>query len=157
MRKFVLGLLACTTAMVDISAYAAPAFKIYKGAGLVTMGSCHMDECSWSKSIATKIIQNTRSQAILDVTLIGGSSPMVENSRSKIRWNKKPHKVTIVCSYQHPSIGLDDQLDELPLNSSGVPRILESGAELYFNYCHSFTGGNSAGIEKFGYNVQITE
>jgi hypothetical protein len=41
-------------------------------------------------------------------------------------------------------------VDELPLNPRGVPDILISATNLYFQFCHSYDGN---GIENFGYNV----
>ncbi|ESK57123.1 hypothetical protein [Acinetobacter tjernbergiae] len=135
--------------------YGAPTpFKINQKTGFITYGSCHMESCSWAKSVSTTIIQNTPNQAILDVKILGGNSPDVSNAAKKISWAKKPHKITLTCSYQHPSISIGGQLDVLPLNSFGVPRVLESSANLYFAYCHSFNGDISDGIKKFGYNVQ---
>lgn len=153
MKNFALAGLLATTAFTTICAAQVP-FKINQKSGFITYGSCHMDSCSWAKAVSTKIIQNTPDQAILEVKILGGDSPDTPNAAKKISWDKKPHQITLVCSYTHPSIGVGSQLDELPLNNQGIPRVLESSANLYFAYCHSFNGDTSDGIKKFGYNVR---
>ncbi|MDE2420108.1 MAG: hypothetical protein KGO49_02855, partial [Gammaproteobacteria bacterium] len=95
-----------------------------------------MDQCSWSKSIATHIIQQTTNETVLKVAVLGGTSDNPEDSGShakpKIRWDNKTYDLTLHCSYQRPTIAMGSQSDVLPLNASGVPSYLESGAALYF-------------------------
>lgn len=155
-KSVLLASILATTGLSTICMAQVP-FKINQKSGFITYGSCHMESCSWAKAVSTSIVQNTPNQAILDVKILGGNSPDVSNAAKKISWAKKPHKITITCSYQHPSISIGGQLDVLPLNSFGVPRVLESSANLYFAYCHSFNGDISDGIKKFGYNVTQTE
>ena len=117
------------------------------------MGNCHMGTCSWSKPISVRAVQQSKEQAILEITLLGGESAD-EGKRPTIRWNKEPHKIVITCSYNHPSVSMDGQVDELPLNANGVPDVLISATNLYFQYCHSYNNGQYDGIKKFGYNVE---
>lgn len=132
-------------------------FNIFDKPNVVSLGRCHMDECSWSKSITTRVIQQTTNETILKVTVIGGTSDNPDDSGSntkpsKIRWDNKPYDLTLRCSYQRPTIGMGSQSDVLPLNSNGVPGALESGENLYFKYCHSdMTSADP--IRKYGYNV----
>jgi hypothetical protein len=122
-----------------------------------SIGNCHMGSCSWAKPLSVRVVQKSEEQAILEVELLGGDSTHedVENYPSTyegvdIKWNKEPHKVVITCSYKHPTVSMDGQVDELPLNPRGVPDILISATNLYFQFCHSYDGN---GIENFGYNV----
>lgn len=139
-------------------AYAERAkFKINSDHFIPTLGNCYMDSCSWSKGLAVKIIQQSSEQLILQVNLLGGES-IHTNGRyprsyreAKIKWNNKPHSIVITCSYAHPSIAINGQLDELPLGAQGVPDVLISEASLYFEYCHSSSRWDQA--EKFGYNL----
>ncbi|GAA5003070.1 hypothetical protein GCM10023206_06420 [Acinetobacter puyangensis] len=153
MKKLITATLLIIAATPAICAAQVP-FKINQKTGFITYGSCHMDSCSWAKAVSTSIVQNTPNQVILDVRILGGDSPNVSNASKKISWAKKPHKITLVCSYQQPSISVGGQLDVLPLNDFGVPRVLESSANLYFAYCHSFNGEIDDGIKKYGYQVQ---
>jgi hypothetical protein len=123
-----------------------------------SIGRCHMNACSWGQPHSVRVVQKSQEQAILEVELLGGESTHedVENYPSTyegvdIKWNKEPHKVIITCSYKHPTVSMDGQVDELPLNSKGVPDISISATNLYFQFCHSYDGNNA--IEKFGYNV----
>jgi hypothetical protein len=145
----------CAILLAGMGSAQTASFKVFNVKDKVTPGWCHMGECSLSKSVATRVIQKTPQQIILDVVLLGGTST---EGRAKIRWNKKPHKITIVCSYSHPSIALGSQLDELPLNRNATwPGYLESSINLYFRYCHSDTSDAEVAIKKFGYNVQVPE
>jgi len=116
------------------------------------IGNCHMDVCSWSKPVSVRIVQESLEQAVLEANLIGGESG---NSKgSPVKWDKKPHKITIVCSRQHPSVSIDGQTDELALNPNGVAGAFTSAANLYFQYCHSYIGDDAGASKKFGYNIQ---
>jgi hypothetical protein len=123
-----------------------------------SIGRCIWLSCSWGKPLSVRVLQKSLEQVILEVELLGGESTheKVEDYPTTykgvdIKWNKEPHKVIITCSYKHPSTSLDGQVSELPLNSKGVPSVLESATNLYFQFCHSYDGNNP--IEKFGYNV----
>lgn len=133
-------------------------FKINRAANQLSRGSCHMDSCSWSKSISTKVIRQNSREAVLKVTLLGATSENSAAARAghpkRLVWNKAPHSLGLTCSYSQPSLTVDGQTDILPLNSSGVPGILESSAGLYFKYCHSYSGSVDDAIRKFGYNVE---
>jgi hypothetical protein len=121
------------------------------------VGNCEMGSCSWSKGLAVRIVKKSSEQAILEVKLLGGESAFdpetTTNKPDDIHWNKKPHVVVITCSYAHPSVSMNGQVDDLPLGPNGVPGVLLSSASLYFEYCHSFHGDEDA-IKKFGYNIQ---
>ena len=127
-----------------------------------SIGRCHMDGCSWSKPVSVRVVQKSEEQAILEVALLGGESTHKDGNYPdnykgvNIDWDKEPHKVVITCSYKHPSVAIDDQIDVLPLNPDGVSGFLESSANLYFEYCHSYNtnGDNSDGSKRFGYNIQ---
>lgn len=135
-------------------------FNIYQKTNTITAGDCHMDRCSWSKSLDTQVIQQTATETLLKVTLLGGSSENSDAAQNghpkKLVWNKAPHSITIRCSYQRPSVTMGNQVDELPLNSAGmdVPAVLESSALLYFQYCHANTSSSIAdAVRQYGYRV----
>lgn len=156
MRKIVL-MTVIIGGLISFSAIANEAitdFKILTQVKKVkpALGNCHMGDCSWSKPISVHIVQQSEEQAILEVNLIGGKS--TDEKNSAIKWNKKPHKITIVCSHQHPSVSIDGQTDELALNPNGVVGVLTSSANLYFQYCHSHIGDDAESSRKFGYNIQ---
>ncbi len=134
------------------------AFQVNRAANQLSRGSCHMDSCSWSKSISTRVIRQNSNEAVLKVTLLGATSENSAAARSghpkRLVWNKTPHSLGFTCSYSQPSLTVDGQTDILPLNAGGVPGILESSAGLYFKYCHSYSGSVDSGIRKFGYNVE---
>lgn len=134
------------------------AFQVNRAANQLSRGSCHMDSCSWSKSISTKVIRQNSREAVLKVTLLGATSENSAAARAghpkRLVWNKAPHSLGFTCSYTKPSLTVDGQTDILPLNAGGVPGILESSAGLYFKYCHSYSGSVDSGIHKFGYNVE---
>lgn len=115
-----------------------------------SIGNCHMGTCSWSKPRSVRVVQQSEEQAILEVKLLGGESAD-EGKHPAISWNKEPHKIVITCSYKHPSVSMNGQVDELPLSPNGVPDVLISATNLYFQYCHSYNGDGS---QKFGYNVE---
>ena len=139
------------------SAQANSRFNIFYKPNVVSLGRCYMEQCSWSKSVTTRVIQQTASETVLKVAVIGGTSDNTNDSGShakppKIHWDKTPYDLILHCSYQRPIIAMDKQVDVLPLNANGVPGYLESGENLYFKYCHSdMTGANL--IRKYGYNV----
>lgn len=138
-------------------------FTIFNNPNVVSLGRCHMDECSWSKSVTTRVIQQTANETSLKITLLGGTSGNPDDSGSKskmpkINWDKTPHELTLRCSYQSPTISMGSQSDVLPLNASGVSGVLESAANLYFEYCHSDTkSGIDEAIRKYGYHVPATQ
>ncbi len=132
-------------------------FNIFNKPNVVSLGRCHMEECSWSKSITTRVVQQTANETVLKVTVLGGTSANPDDSGSnakqpKIHWANKPYERTLHCSYQRPTIGMGSKSDVLPLNANVVPGNLESGANLYFKYCHSDMTSTDP-IRKYGYNV----
>lgn len=151
MKKIVLALLLLSASSYGLTAN----FQIFNQANKVSLGSCHMDECSYSKSISTQILQKNNTQVILKVKLLGGSSPMI--GKTKITWNKKPHELIITCSKTAPSITIGDETTYLPFDPEwGVARVLESDAVLYFKYCHSMHD-YLKGIKKYKYNTKNLE
>ena len=155
----------CTASTAAKTATISPApansrFNIFYKPNVVSLGRCYMEACSWSKSVTTRVIQQTASETVLKVAVIGGTSDNTNDSGSharppKISWDKTPYDLILHCSYQRPTIAMGSQVDVLPLNANGVPGDLESGANLYFKYCHSdMTSADP--IRKYGYNVPDT-
>lgn len=136
---------------------ASNGFNPLMTAGVINLGRCHMDSCSWSQSQSTKILSNTKTEMMLEATILGGTSPFdpeedSSNGDEKIVWNKKPHKVILYCSHEHPRASLDKEMTYFNFKE-GIPGILESDVNLYFEYCHSYTGGvDENAIAEFGYN-----
>jgi hypothetical protein len=128
-------------ALVSQALPAKSRFNIFNKPNVVSLGRCQMDECTWSKSMTTRVIQQTASETLLKITLLGGTSdnPSDYSKKPKISWNKAPHELTLRCSYQRPTITMGNESDILPLNASVVSGVLESAANLYFEYCHSDT------------------
>lgn len=113
--------------------------------------SCYHDPCSVGKSISTKIVRESNDEITLNVKLLGGSKDW---DSKKIIWNDEPHELTVTCSKRKPRISFGDQTDILTLNNEmGVPGVLISSAELYFNYCHSSKLPIDEATIKFNYNV----
>ncbi|MFW6699170.1 hypothetical protein C5B72_03300 [Acinetobacter sp. KU 011TH] len=143
--------------ILSLSAYsiANAGFNILNTPEVISVGRCHMGYCSWSKSISTKIISETSKNVLLEATLLGGTSEFdPEDSRGgdqDIRWDKKPHKLIINCSYTKPSVGSGSQLTILDFSSAdGMPAVYDSDISVYFKYCHSYTDNGDAPKE-FGY------
>jgi hypothetical protein len=156
MKKILLiiGIIGGLISFSAVANEASAEFKILTKVKKVkpALGNCHMGNCSWSKPVSVHIVQQSQEQAILEVNLIGGES--TDEKNSSVTWDKKPHKITIVCSRQHPSISIDGQTDELTLNPNGVAGASTSAANLYFQYCHSYIGDDAEASRKFGYNIQ---
>ncbi|MCA4777431.1 hypothetical protein [Empedobacter stercoris] len=114
--------------------------------------SCYHDPCSVSKTLSVEKVRENSEEVTLNVKILGGSKNWDSN---KVDWNNQSHKITVVCSKTRPRISIGDQTDILPLNNQmGVPGVLVSSAELYFNYCHSTKDmAIEAAINKFNYNV----
>jgi hypothetical protein len=142
-------------ALLSQASAAKSRFNIFNKPNVVSLGRCHMDECTWSKSMTTRVIQLTASETLLKVTLLGATSDNPDSDSKKppkLVWNKAPHDLVIRCSYQRPTITMDNESDRLPLNANGVPGYLESSASLYFKYCHSDLTSSDP-IRKYGYNA----
>lgn len=155
-RKLIIALVGAYTLMLSHSAWAEAKFNIApSGKGKIGEGRCHMSYCSWSKIISNKIVHQSSEKTRVKTSLIGGSSyhrndyPPSGKIPKNIKWNKKPHTVTVVCSYVSPQVIIDGQVDELDFQA--LPAILWSSANLYFEVCHNYYGGFSNGAEKFGY------
>jgi hypothetical protein len=114
-----------------------------------------MGECSWAKWLSVQVIERRGNDLHLDVVLLGGSSPDGGRTRPRITWNRAPHVLRIVCSYDRPSVKTGTQDTVLPLNPRlGVPGAFESAARIYYRTCHSEPdhGPDTAG--RYGYNVR---
>ena len=122
--------------------YAQKGFKINTKVGEVSEYCYHLP-CSVTKSISTKILSTSRNSTVINAIVLGGE----KNERTnKIKWNPKPHSVTISCSKNNPKIN-GETLDF----NYGIPGAMMSSAEMYFNYCHSTKIDPEVAIEKYGY------
>jgi hypothetical protein len=109
-------------------------------AGAPTLGRCHMDSCSWSKTLSKKEIASDERGKLILLQLLGGSSPNDDNqNKPKITWNKSSHEVYIFCSTRLPAVMMESggelQVDVLDF-WEGIPDIYESSANLYRETCH---------------------
>lgn len=59
-----------------------------------TLGRCHMDSCSWSKTLGKEEITSDDRGKLIKLKLLGGESPN-DDKKPKIKWNKDPHEVYI--------------------------------------------------------------
>lgn len=104
-----------------------------------TLGRCHMDSCSWSKTLSKEEITSDDRGKLIKLKLLGGESPN-DNKKPKIKWNKEPHEVYIFCSTRLPAVMMASggklQVDVLDF-WGGIPGVYESGANLYRETCHS--------------------
>ncbi|WP_132254904.1 hypothetical protein [Methylobacterium segetis] len=124
------------------------------GSPIVTRGRCHMDECSWAKWMFVDVKPMPTGEVRMDITLLGGSSPIVDRKRRGVAWSKRPHSVTVLCSYSQPSISVGGQKDVLSLKpNERLPGFLTSSENLYFEACHSDMNEASDRAAKYGYNV----
>lgn len=136
--------------------------------GRIALGRCHMDLCSWSRTLDTTIKEEPDGELTVVATLLGGTSEHEPDEggpnypaspeEAQIEWNDESHQVQARCSFTKPTLTMGGQVDELALNPvTGVAGVLESSAELYFQLCHSFYDGYTSGTERFGYNVADIE
>lgn len=104
-----------------------------------TLGRCHMDSCSWSKTLGKEEITSDDRGKLIKLKLLGGESPN-DDKKPKIKWNKDPHEVYIFCSTRLPAVimasGGKLQVDVLDF-WGGIPGVYESDASLYRETCHS--------------------
>ncbi len=104
-----------------------------------TLGRCHMDSCSWSKTLSKEEITSDDRGKLIKLKLLGGESPN-DDKKPKIKWNKDPHEVYIFCSTRLPAVimasGEKLQVDVLDF-WGGIPGVYESDASLYRETCHS--------------------
>ena len=63
--------------------------------------TCYHSPCSVAKFVSYKQLNKTATESKIQVTLLGGSR---EWEAKKIDWNRSPHKVTVSCSYQRPTV-----------------------------------------------------
>lgn len=154
MKKIILGFSLSLISVLSVAG-TGNGFNVLTTPNIVNLGRCHMDECSWSQTKNVKILSNTKTEELLEVELLGGSSPNSEGGSStqgdqEITWNKETHKVIVYCSHDNPRLSLDRQMTYLDFKS-GIPGVLESDARLYLESCHSFTGDSDEGAREFGY------
>ena len=113
--------------------------------------SCYHNPCSVAKIVSFRQLETTREYSRIELQLVGGEKAW--NTR-RIRWNPRPHTVTVNCSIQHPSISTAGETTLIPLGSeTGVPGVLVSSAELYLLACHNFRGSLNEAATKYGYHV----
>lgn len=103
-------------------------------------GRCHMDSCSWSKTLNSEEIVSDERGSLVKLRLLGGESLNNGNLRNpKIKWNKNPHDIYVFCSKRLPAVIMESdgeyQVDILDF-WEGVPGVYESGANLYRETCH---------------------
>lgn len=134
----------------------ATRFQPLRANGQVSIGSCHMDECSWAKWVSTRTLHSESEKIEIEATLLGGSSSHEGAYPSSaagvaIEWNPEPHNILVKCSYTSPEVNGE----RLPLNNTGIGiyRVIEISAEIYFTACHSHFDGYPSGINKFKYAV----
>ena len=114
--------------------------------------TCYHDPCSVGKVVSFQKTSATPAATTLNITLLGGEKP---RNSSRIKWNSRPHTITVVCSKQRPTITSGRQETVILLNTSmGVPGVLVSDAELYMRVCHNYDGSLEDGAARFGYDVQ---
>jgi len=128
----------------------------------ITLGRCHMDSCSWSKTIKKETIKSSKQDKLIRLVLLGGESNNEpsnneELNNPKITWSKDTHEVFVFCSTKLPSVILKDdtnyQVDIFDF-STGVPGVLESGANLYKETCYPNTHNLSDSdlVKKYNYS-----
>lgn len=128
-----------------------PEFQINTKTNIISE-SCYHDPCSVGKTLSIKIVRQDKDETTLNVKVLGGSKDW---DSKKIEWNTEPHEITVVCSKSKPRVSIGDQTDILPLNNNlGVPGVLISTAEVYFEKCHSSNLPIEKAVDKFHYNVQ---
>lgn len=128
-----------------------PEFQINTKTNVISE-SCYHDPCSVGKTLSIKIVRQDKDETTLNVKVLGGSKDWDSN---KIEWNAEPHEITVVCSKTKPRVSIGDQTDLLTLNNDlGVPGVLISTAEVYFEKCHSSNLPIEKAVNKFHYNVQ---
>lgn len=116
-------------------------------AGDPALGRCHMDSCSWSKTLSKQEIASDERGKLIMLKLLGGESQNDDNQKKpKIKWNKSPHEVYIFCSTRLPAVMMKSggklEVDVLDF-WQGIPSIYQSSANLYRETCHSGSGNLS--------------
>ncbi len=116
-------------------------------AGDLILGRCHMDSCSWSKTMSKEEIASDERGRLIMLKLLGGSSQNNDNQKKpKIKWNKSPHNIYIFCSKKLPAVMMESggelQVDVLDF-WQGIPSAYESSANLYRETCHLGSGNLS--------------
>lgn len=114
--------------------------------------TCYHNPCSGAKVVAFKQLDKSLESSVIELTLLGYSRDW--HSKKKI-WNKKPHKVFVTCSINNPTLTMDGQVTQLPINNGlGVPGVLMSDYELYMRACHNTDIDAEKASAKYGYNVE---
>ena len=137
-------------------AFASSNFQIAAPSNKIGEGRCYMDYCGYSKIVSTKIVQKNANAIKVKVSLLGGEShhkngnyPKAGKPPKNIKWNKKPHQITAICSHENPALVMGNDVDDLDFSS--IPGVMESSANLYFQICHNYYDGYYLGAVKFGY------
>ena len=155
-NKLAIAIFLSSVVLLNSQAFSAVPFNIVKPSNKIGEGRCYMDECSYSKIIAAKVIKRTAQETRVRATLLGGTSYHKNGNYPKaipknIKWNKTSHQITAVCSYRNPALVYGNQVDDLDFSS--IPGVLESPANLYFQLCHNSYDGYYLDAVKFGYVV----
>ncbi len=115
----------------------------------ITMGRCHMGECSWSQWLSVTPLEVSNDELLLQVVLRGASSshpegnyPNAWHRRLKLDWNPSSHEIRVLCSYRRPLVYSPGETPDrdavLPLHpEAGIPGVMESAVNLYLEACHS--------------------
>ncbi len=105
--------------------------------GQPQLGTCRMDDCSWSKETGREVVKSDRRGTLVKLSIIGGSSP---GEKAPVSWDTNGQDVYVFCSTALPSVLLEDagrwQVDVLDF-VDGVPGVLESSQALYMKTCHA--------------------
>lgn len=127
----------------------------------ITFGRCHMDNCSWAKTLDKRSISSNSCGELIQVKILSGESENESNaspSRPKISWNTSPHIAYLFCSKYLPSViteyNNEYQVDILNF-WNGIPGAYESGANLYREHCHPGSSKNMSDeqlAKKYQYN-----
>lgn len=117
--------------------------------------SCYRDPCSVARVMEFKQLSQTPTESNIELTVVGGSQGFEAND---IEWNHQAHKIRFKCSLTQPTVYIDDQETVVPLNNGlGVPGVLMVDSDFYTQACHNHEGDNSEVINKYGYNVQVSD
>lgn len=124
------------------------------------IGSCHMGSCSWGILLNVSSPVETREGLLFGVEVLGGESshadvseyPDAYSPSLDIEWNRKSHKVNVLCSLDAPSVIVGNQITTLDFDI--VARAEESDANLYVSVCHgglSYSWMRSGWAQENGY------
>jgi hypothetical protein len=121
------------------------------------LGNCHMDTCSYSREVGRETVREAPSGRLLRVSLLGGTQGDAgddgPSDDAPIIWDRQPHDIFVFCSTALPAVMLPiagqrllqtDLLDFL--GPDGIPDVLTTSANLYFDICHGIRGREWADV-----------